>query len=132
MSNQTQFDDGSTTINNGVLTTNYGVFNYDVSVNRNLSCSGTSTLNNIVGTTANISNITGNYGVFNYDVSVNRNLSCSGTSTLNNTYIAGKLGIGTSSPNSIITVVVNGTASPAENWNNNWVVVGNAGELPVV
>ena len=101
MNNQTQFDDGYTTINNGVLTTNYGIFNDDLNVNHNL--------------------IVGN------DCSFNHNLSCTGISTLNNTSINGKLGIGTSSPNSIITAVLNGTSAPGENWNNDWIAIGNQG-----
>jgi len=39
----------------------------------------------------------------------------------------GNVGIGTTSPNGLLHVILNGSASAGEYWNNNWAVFGNSG-----
>ena len=69
-----------------------------------------------------------------FDTSLNGNLWVDQNFTINgvvnvqnNAYISGKLGIGTTSPMSVITAVVAGGAVGGEGWNNDWVVIGNPG-----
>ena len=77
----------------------------------------------LYGQDASLNNITANG-----QLSVVNNATFNGIVTIqNNTSINGKLGIGTSSPTSIITAVLNGGSSPGEGWNSNWCVFGNQG-----
>ena len=57
-------------------------------------------------------------------------LSSTNNSALNNAMVIkgnGNVGIGTTTPNGILHVILNGSASAGEYWNNNWAVFGNSG-----